>query len=261
METRPTRDALHYSLLFAPRPYARQVRAATALATTLYAIPQGCSQLAPALARLRWWQEELRRLGQGQPEHPASRALHTLAGPTFDPQPWQDLLIGLQTQLTAEPPLTLEQGWQAALAAGGALEQQYARWQGLHAPAALAAAARLGAARHLWHTLVGLRSLTALGCCPLPQTLLRTHQLHAARLRGEPQAGAAALGALLTQLRQELIDCLPHLGGLDQRIRADLLLSLIHEVATDAALLLTHQVSLTPVRQWGIAVRRALYRT
>lgn len=252
------RDALHYSLLFSPRPYTQRVRAATTLTQAIYAIPQGCSQLAPALARLRWWQAELVRLQQGQPEHPATRQFHASVTPLPEIQPWQQLLAGIQAQLTAEPPATLEQHWAEALRAGGGLEPQYARWQGVTAPTALAAAANLGAAQHVWQSLVELRSVTTLGCCPLPQTLLRAHQLNAARLQAEPRVSHAALQAVLTHLRGELLACQAALIPMDQRIRADLLLSLQGEVAADATVLLTHQVSLTPLRQWGIAVRRAL---
>lgn len=214
--------------------------------------------MPPILARLSWWREELTKLAQGVPQHPASLQFHTtLAGQTLTVAPWQQLLQGIQEQYTGEPPATESHWWERACQAGGGIEVQVAKWQGITEPTALAAAVQLGGAEYAWVRLTQLRQLIRVGCCPLPQDGLRREQLSAARLSAEPQRGAGLLQALVQQLIQQLHTAAPQLAPLDQRIRAALLLSLLREIEPDAALLLTHQVTLTPLRQCWIALHCA----
>lgn len=71
----PPGSSLHYALYFAARRHQPALRALHAYQREVTEIVHECRELSVAKVKLRWWQEELARVFDGQPQHPVAQAL------------------------------------------------------------------------------------------------------------------------------------------------------------------------------------------
>jgi phytoene synthase len=69
-------SSFYYSFVFLPPDTRRAITAFYALCRELDDVVDECHEREIAVAKLRWWREEIGRFAAGVPEHPATRALH-----------------------------------------------------------------------------------------------------------------------------------------------------------------------------------------
>ncbi len=225
----------------------------------------GATSPEPAVAQLHWWQQEIQRLQQAEPAHPATRLL-LQARPLADSvrltgalqQMLQQFAAVLQTQ-----PFADTAALQAYLdATGGHLAVGLAR---LLAPAGAAhgqsvnALRRLGAAlelssflKHLGHT-----ARTRVELLPLPWRR-QSGCLTAAHLKADP---IPLVDALRQQVRTALTGALDEVhahklpGSGPALVAAALNLQWLKLVDKDPAALLRARIKLTPLRKYWTARR------
>jgi phytoene synthase len=69
-------SSFYYSFIFLPSDTRRAITAFYAICRELDDVVDECHERAIAEAKLDWWREEIERFAAGNPEHPATRALH-----------------------------------------------------------------------------------------------------------------------------------------------------------------------------------------
>lgn len=213
-----------------------------------------------AEAKLHWWAEELARLLDGKPRHPATQALAAADRPTIAPGAWDAVITGALAIREAGPAGSL-----------GDLLDGHRRYYGPLADAAAVAAPGVSAeataeaavlARAL-QELTDLRGTLERGRLPLPLDLLARHQLDRGELVMRSPARDEALRELLRQIAGRLRALpwreLPLLAGVRQV--ADLgRAERAARAADPAAALLAERGRLGPAtawRAWRLARRGA----
>lgn len=214
-----------------------------------------------AEAKLHWWAEELARLLDGKPRHPATQALAATDGPAIAPGAWDAMITGALAIREAGPAGSL-----------GDLLDGHRRYYGPLAQVAIAASPGASAdaateaavlARAL-QELSDLRGALERGRLPLPLDLLARHQLDRGELAARSPARDEALRELLhqiaTRLRALPWTALPLFAGVRQIAdldRADR----AARAADPAAALLVARGRLGPSaawRAWRLARRGAV---
>lgn len=95
-------DDLFYAVLFSPHDQRARVRATAALFIELEAIVTRFNDMHVARTKLAWWRDELERMRNGMPTHPATRLLAEQPGNNADPA-LADLITGMELILLEGP--------------------------------------------------------------------------------------------------------------------------------------------------------------
>lgn len=176
-------DDLFYAVLFAPRDQRARVRATAALFVELEAIVTRFNDMHVARTKLAWWRDELERLANGSPAHPATRLLAAQAGPDAAPA-LIDLVTGMELILLEGPPTDLATARMRGERGGARLAAVLALQAGADAPGE-EATAELGIAIGLARVL----STNSLDAAERPVVALETERLlgaNAAAARAAP---------------------------------------------------------------------------
>ncbi|HUD42124.1 MAG TPA: squalene/phytoene synthase family protein [Dokdonella sp.] len=170
-----------------------------------------------AEAKLHWWAEELARLLDGKPRHPATQALNCAAGPAVPPGVWDAVIAGALAIREARPAGTLAD-----------LIEDHRRYYGPFARAAAAAspgvsveaAAEAAVLGRALQDLADLRGALGRGRLPLPLDLLARHQIDRGELTARSPARDEGLRELSRQIAARLHalpwQALPLLAGIRQ---------------------------------------------
>lgn len=150
-----------------------------------------------AEAKLHWWAEELARLLDGKPRHPATQAMAAPGGLAVPAGAWDAVIAGALAIRESRPAGSL-----------GDLIEDYRRYYGPLAQAMVAAnpdlsaeaAAEVAASARALQELADLRGALARGRLPLPLDLLARHQLDRGELAARSPARDEALRELLRQI-------------------------------------------------------------
>ncbi len=170
-----------------------------------------------AETKLHWWAEELARLIDGKPRHPATQALAATARPSIAPGAWEAVITGALAVRETAPAGSL-----------GDLLDGHRRYYGPLARVAAAAspgvsadaAAEAAVLARALQELTELRGSLERGRLPLPLDLLARHQLDRGELAARSPARDEALRELLHQiagrLRAQPWSALPLFAGVRQ---------------------------------------------
>ena len=94
-------SSFYYSFLFLPPERRRAITALYAFCREVDDVVDECSDFAVARAKLAWWREEIRRVYEGQPEHPVGQALVSVAKDFALPAAQlQEIVDGMEMDLT-----------------------------------------------------------------------------------------------------------------------------------------------------------------
>ncbi len=257
----------YYSVRFIPPEPRPAILALHALQQTLTAIPGTCSEPQVALAKLGWWQQQLRTLleAPSKPlEHPLLQTLQPYRVRLAQaPEAWQALLAAVQLELSAAPFSDVSTLQHYHRQTGGNLAGLAGLLVDVEATAIWPALQDLGQALMRFellynigrHTRQGRPYLAEEQCRPfnlLPDELHRTASTEAAR---------ALLATELTACRdalREALEAFPATARYRQHwliIQAELALTVLTEIARDGHQLLNHQVDIPPLRKLWIAWR------
>lgn len=250
----PEGSGLHYAALFHAEPARRGLFALFALYYELLDGYLAASDPGVARIKLQWWREELGRLEAGQPRHPVSEELLTLASSgVVKPADLKRLPDAVETLF----PVTEGDGL-ANWLNRSEIDRFWHMTARLTPAKDPAAAADTGVLLSRLELLQQLPPLLRLGLNPLPEAVQAAHGLDRDRLLAEPAAA--------TDLAAELVDAIA--GRLDEAYRRGkpggplfiLILNrlgaaLCREIRRDGYALLQRRVALTPIRKLWIAAR------
>lgn len=225
-----------------------------------------------AETKLRWWQQELARTEQGQPQHPLMRDRLTLAH-NGGSLAWPDAALW-QQQLDGMVQLVHQTRWMddsafvqhARLSTGAACEGA-ACLLGTQSDQARAAARQLGLGLRLAHRLVRLGQDARAGWVLVGIDLLQAHDVRAHQLTkpdlAQPPTGLLPLlDALQQSADAALADGLAQVRTLPARearaLRPLVYLALLarrtmREAVSQGPLILSQRVTLTPLRKSWMA--------
>jgi len=93
-------SSFYYSFVFLPQDTRRAITAFYALCRELDDVVDECHERQVAEAKLDWWRAEIARFAAGEPEHPATRALHdTPQGRAIPPALLLEIVDGMAMDL------------------------------------------------------------------------------------------------------------------------------------------------------------------
>jgi phytoene synthase len=93
-------SSFYYSFLFLPAEQRRAIMALYAFCREVDDVVDDCAEAAVAQAKLGWWREEIARLYEGAPQHPVTRALHTvIARYALAQEHFQEIIDGMAMDL------------------------------------------------------------------------------------------------------------------------------------------------------------------
>ncbi len=260
----PAGSSLRCSLLSLSLAERQAVVALHALQRELQDCATGISEPAVARHKLDWWREELGRLQEDRPRHPATQALAARPPGTAWPA---DLLA----ELAEAAAMDLEYGSYPSLAqllvychrGGSSLALLKARALGQRQSGTAAFAHEVGVMLVLARQLLGVRWAARAGRCYIPLDELERFGVRFEDLLGS--ATDARLRALfafqLQRVREYHNRALARLPDADryaqrsQLMLAELLLAALAELENDGLQLLERQLSLTPIRKFWLAWR------
>jgi phytoene synthase len=153
-----------------------------------------------AEAKLHWWAEELARLLEGRPRHPATQALAATDGLALPPGVWDAVINGALAIRETGPAGSLGDLLDGHRRYYGPLAQAAAASPGVSADAAAEAAALARALQELTDP----RGALERGRLPLPLDLLARHQLDRGELAARSPARDEAMRELLSQIAGRL---------------------------------------------------------
>ena len=262
----PEGSSGYYALLFAPAAARDGLAALAAYRAEVLEIPHEVSDPGVGAVKLNWWQEEIERLGQGEPRHPITQALlpavHTHDLP----------LTGLGEVIEAAR-MDLEYGHYPTLReltlychrAGGAVADLAWRLSGASGSDAAPFAHDLSMGLELTRMIRHLRRDLRAGRVYIPEDELQMAGLDAdTLLRGEQdEARQALLARQARRARRFLDNAIARLpasargGQVHGLILAVLYRQLLDRLAADGYPVLERRHHLTPMRKLWLAWRTA----
>lgn len=261
----PADSDFHYASFYVPAAARPALRALEACRREIAAIPHEVSDRGVAHLKLAWWHDELERLAQAVPRHPATRALATAGNATGAIVARLERYRGLvEDSLAATAPAT-----RAAL-----LEGQCA----LHRPilecwfevlrtrpdaATVEGLCTLGALAELAHALRNLRNQRRAPCLPMARDTLARRGLDADDVREARTSTALGdvVAAELGWIAGELSAGLARLSRAERRRQrlpvtlARLALAALRLTLADGCAVLERRVELLPLAKLGHAWR------
>ncbi len=256
--------ALYYALRFAPAEQQDALLAVHTLHAEITEIPDEVSDAAVGEVKLNWWREELQRLAQGQPRHPASQALAATA-PALPVDAFEDIIQGTAMDLSYNVYPSFRELAVYCHRIGGGLTTLLRRVAGTDSPTSARFAHDLGMALVLRRRLLSVRRDARAGRVYIPEDELREAGLQREALL-QPHANPALRDVFRAQADRILAFLDQADGHLDDaerdRLRSGIILAaldrtLLREMAQDNFPLLEQDTELTPLRRLWIAWRTA----
>lgn len=252
----------YYSFLFLPPERRRAITALYAFRRELEAIIDESHDAGVAHQRLDWWRGELRRLHDGQPSHPVTKALQPHIAPCGLPQSeFSEMLDGMEMDLTQTRYLDEAGLKRYCQCAGGAVGVLSARMLGFSDPRTLDFARQLGLSMQRATIVRDVGEDARQGRIYLPVDTLQRHEVPAADiLQSRHSERFVALmreqAELARTLYREALALLPRQDRRAQRaalVMAALSHAQLDEIEADQFQVLTQRIALTPMRMLWIA--------
>ncbi|MDX1592911.1 MAG: presqualene diphosphate synthase HpnD [Gammaproteobacteria bacterium] len=255
-------SSFYYSFRLLPPERRAAITALYAFCREVDDVVDECSEPGLAAIKLKWWDEEVDRIYDGQPAHPVGQALQRHAARYSLPRDvLHDVVAGMAMDLTRH-----RYPDDAALAeycyhAAGTVGILAAHIFGFEDPATLDYARELGHALQLINIIRDVREDAMRGRIYLPQDALARHGIsETSLLQADAGDGLAVLLAELAgQARAHHAHALERLPAVDrpaQRtglVMAAIYLATLDEIERDGFRVLQHRVHLTPLRKFWIA--------
>jgi phytoene synthase len=257
-------SSFYYSFLFLPAERRRAITAFYAFCREVDDVVDEIHDHGVASAKLQWWREEVERLKQNTPQHPVTQALQPfIRGFNIDTQYLQLIIDGMQMDLEQTRYLDFDSLRKYCYHVAGVVGLVSARIFGVTQPQTLQYAETLGLAFQLTNILRDVGEDARQGRVYLPeQDMERYGVTRAQLLRCEANESFRALMQFETEraqaLYQQAFALLPVEDKKAQRpglIMAAIYRTLLDEIARDNFPVLTHRVSLTPLRKLWLAWR------
>lgn len=256
----PDGSNLYYACLYQDPETRQRLYALFALYYELLEGLLSASDPGVSRIKLEWWREELARLERGEPRHPVTQALQPLLEQGEITHAPLAALPPAMESLTATPVTDVE-GWYR-LDVMGEFWQCAAGAAGPATDTERSLAAATGSAVTRLELLQNLRHLLALGFNPLPQEELEAARLSADELMSDPvsEKSRELSSALVTNVRNELEESYRSRGRPGAHLLFVLIMNRIafatcEEIRRDGHQLLSHKLTLTPIRKLWIAWR------
>jgi phytoene synthase len=254
----------YYSTLFLPPERKSALHGLFALRAEIGEIPRSCSDPGVARIKLQWWRDELARACAGEPRHPVTTHLRPfLQTHALERQDFLAIIEATERELNHPRYAAFADLEAQALALGGALWALSCRVCGFEDPQTPQAVRELGGAIELAARLQDLRDEARRGHVPLPAQELAERGISLSDLTLKPDSAPVRelLAAHVERIRVRLDAATRRIPRRDQRrqvnalIMARLQLATLEEIQRDGCRLLTHSVTLTPLRKLWIAWR------
>jgi phytoene synthase len=257
-------SSFYYSFLFLPPERRRAITAFYAFCREVDDVVDEIHDPGVASAKLQWWREEVERLKQNTPQHPVTQALQPfIRGFNIDTQYLQLIIDGMQMDLEQTRYLDFDSLRKYCYHVAGVVGLVSARIFGVTQPQTLQYAETLGLAFQLTNILRDVGEDARQGRVYLPEQDMERYGVTRAQLmRCEANESFRALMQFETEraqaLYQQAFALLPVEDKKAQRpglIMAAIYRTLLDEIARDNFPVLTHRVSLTPLRKLWLAWR------
>jgi 15-cis-phytoene synthase len=255
-------SSFYYSFLFLPEERRRAITALYAFCREVDDVVDDCTDAATARATLAWWRHELASAFHGSPQHPVARALADVA-PRYNLAEARlaEIIDGMEMDLDYNryPDFpTLQQYCRRVAGVVGLLSAEIFGYQDRRT---LDYAANLGLAFQLTNIIRDVGEDARRNRIYLPLDEIRWHGVSAEEIVHARETDAfrrlmdfqieRALGYY-----REAFSLLPAVDRRAQRtgiIMAAIYRTLLEEIRRDGCRVLTHRISLTPVRKLWIA--------
>jgi phytoene synthase len=257
-------SSFYYSFLFLPAERRRAITAFYAFCREVDDVVDEIHDHGVASAKLHWWREEVERLKQNTPQHPVTQALQPfIRSFNIDTQYLQLIIDGMHMDLEQTRYVDFDSLRKYCYHVAGVVGLVSARIFGVTQPQTLQYAETLGLAFQLTNILRDVGEDARQGRVYLPeQDMERYGVTRAQLLRCEANESFRALMQFETEraqaLYQQAFALLPAEDKKAQRpglIMAAIYRTLLDEIARDKFPVLTHRVSLTPLRKLWLAWR------
>jgi phytoene synthase len=255
-------SSFYYSFRLLPPERRDAITALYAFCREVDDVVDECSEPALAAIKLKWWDEEIDRAYDGNPEHPVGQALAHHVRHFNLPRPvMHEIVAGMAMDLSRNRYPDNDTLADYCYHAAGTVGILAAHIFGYRDPATLDYARELGHALQLINIIRDVREDAARGRIYLPQDALARHGVTETELlQGKASTGLTNLLAeLAAQARGHHETALAHLPAsdrADQRtglVMAAIYLATLDEIERDGFRVLDHRVHLTPLRKLWIA--------
>lgn len=261
----PTSTDFRYSLLGLPLGPRQALSAVQAFCIETAQPVTGCQEASVAAAKLHWWRTEVKRLFEGQPQHPITRALHPkLTAFNLPEEYFREILDGVAMDLNydAYPDFTSltvylhRQGSIPAMLAAEILGYQNRR-------ATPRFAHEAGISLLLFEFLYDIRHHAQQGRLYWPDNEMARYgvqpgDLLAAQTSDRLRGLFAFQAERIKESYRRALAQLPNEDRYQQSpllIRLELAMALLVEIADDGYRLLEQRIALTPLRKLWLAWR------
>jgi phytoene synthase len=261
-------SSFYYSFMFLPDERRRAITALYAFCREVDDVVDECTDAAVARTKLAWWRREVDAIAAGGAQHPVARALTDLSG-EFDlpAQQLHEIIDGMEMDLDRNryPDFAALLGYCQRVA--GAVGLLSARIFGYCDQRTLGYAGDLGIAFQLTNIIRDVGEDARRGRIYLPLDELARHGvtvediMHARARDGFRQLIDFQIARALEYYRNAF-SLLPAADRKAQRpglVMAAIYQALLAEIRADGTQVLTHRVSLTPLRKLWIAWRTWLW--
>jgi phytoene synthase len=254
-------SSLYYALLFTPEPQKTRLLGLATLVGDIQRIPGQVEDANIARIKLAWWKTEIEKTMAGQPNHPASHCLGTVAAQAVGVDGIARLVQAVSDGMNFPRYFTPSQWNDACADWGGEVYCMVARIVGCQDSFALAAVRTLGAESMRITQLLMLGKALGQGWHPFPVDTLQQARVSVEMLR--QRQSSPAFNALVGDLLQRALTdgeaawrSLPKTERLKLRALRSLWKMRAAEVrlaSDDGYPLLTQRLKITPLRKLWMA--------
>jgi phytoene synthase len=257
-------SSFYYAFLFLPPERRRAITALYAFCREVDDAVDEPTDPAVAHDRLRWWRTEVAALYAGRPQHPVTRALAPAVDRfDFPRELLEEIMDGMAMDLHQQRYATFDGLKLYCHRVAGVVGGLAARIFGYTNPKTLEYADRLGLAFQLTNIIRDVGEDARRNRIYLPTEDLATYEVPATDiLAGRASDKFRSLMAFEVERAQRCYDeafaLLPPEDRRAQRpglVMAGIYRKLLGEIGGDAAQVLSHRISLTPIRKLWIAWR------
>jgi phytoene synthase len=257
---------LYYALLFVPREQREACNAIHALCTEINGVVDQCSDAGIARLKLQWWRDEIHRTYAHQPQHPATRALHTWLSRYNIPEEYlHELIDGSLMDLDRHDYAEFSELALYCHRVSGSTQLMVTEILGYDHHRTPRYASDLGIALKLMDLICSLHHAVQHGRNYLPRDEMREFDVDRQSLlrRDESEALRQLLASQANRARHYVRRAISRLPDADRArqspglILAAIAQSRLDEIQADGFRVLSRKTDLTPIRKLWIAWRTA----
>ena len=260
-------SSFYYSFIFLPESQKLAINALYAFCREVDDIVDETKEKIVAQKKLEWWFEEIERLYQGQPQHPVTRALFPyLKIYNWEKQWFKDILYGMHFDLNFQPFETFKDLEHYCYLVAGVVGVMASHIFGFKDEQTLTYAKNLGICLQLINIIRDVREDALRDRVYLPLEDLSQYNLSLDTILNLKEDNSAIRSVLNLQAERanafyvQAIHSLPECDRFPQRsgiIMGQLYLALLEAMKESQFNVMTHRISLTPIRKLWIAWKTA----